>query len=92
MRPPHHGGGYHRPPNYRPPHYYYPSGYHYRRWVTGVVMPALLYRSSYYFTDYRLFGLSSPPRNFRWVRYGPDLLLVDIRNGRVRDVYYNAFH
>jgi len=55
-------------------------------------MPALLYRSSYYFTDYRLFGLSSPPRNFRWVRYGPDLLLVDIRNGRVRDVYYNAFH
>jgi Ni/Co efflux regulator RcnB len=27
----------------------------------------------------------------RWVRYGPDILLVDIRNGRVLDVYSGFF-
>lgn len=91
VRPPHQGGGYHRPPHYRPPHYYYPSGYHYRRWTAGVVLPALLFRSSYYFTDYHRFGLASPPRHFRWIRFGPDLLLVNIRTGRIRTIHYGVF-
>jgi len=37
-------------------------------------------------------GLEPPPRGYRWVRYGPDLLLVNIRTRRVADVIYGAFY
>lgn len=92
-RPPHNGNrpGFHRPPNYRPAYYHYPHGYHYRRWTVGAVLPVILFGSGYYFHDYLAFGLYPPPPHFRWVRYGPDLVLVDTHNGRVRDVRYGVF-
>ena len=90
-RPPHNGGGFHRPPHYRPPVYRYPHGYHYRRWHVGAVLPTVLFGSAYYFNDYHLFGLYAPPHLYRWVRYGPDLVLVNTRNGHIRDVRYGVF-
>lgn len=90
-RPPHNGGGFHRPPHYRPPVYRYPHGYHYRRWYVGAVLPSVLFGSAYYFNDYHLFGLYAPPHLYRWVRYGPDLVLVDTRTGHIRDVRYGVF-
>jgi Ni/Co efflux regulator RcnB len=33
-----------------------------------------------------------PPKGYRWVRYGPDLLLVNVRTGRISDVIYGAFN
>lgn len=92
-RPPQNGHrpGFHRPPHYRPNPYRYPHGYAYRRWHVGLILPSILFSSSYYFDDYHLFGLYSPPLYYRWIRYGPDLLLVNTRNGHVRDVHYGAF-
>lgn len=92
-RPPHlgHRPGFHRPPHYRPHPYYYPHGYAYRRWHIGSVLPHLLFGSAYYFNDYHIFGLYAPPRHYHWVRYGPDLLLVNTQNGHVRDMHYGAF-
>lgn len=91
-RPPHYGHPtFHRPHHYRPHPYRYPHGYAYRRWHVGAVLPHILFGSAYYFNDYRLFGLYAPPLHYRWVRYGPDLILVNTRNGHVRDVYYGVF-
>jgi Ni/Co efflux regulator RcnB len=93
-RPPYNGHrpGYHRPPHYRPPVYHYPHGYtHYRRWHVGAILPSILFGSQYYFHDYHVFGLYAPPLHYRWIRYGPDLVLVNVRNGHVRDVHYGAF-
>jgi hypothetical protein len=36
-------------------------------------------------------GLGAPP-DYQWVRYGPDLLLVDLTTGEVIDVVYDVFY
>lgn len=48
--------------------------------------------SSYYYDSYSRFGLDRPPPGYRWVRYGPDLVLVNVRTHRIRDVIYGAFY
>lgn len=91
-RPPHGIG--HRPPNFRPipaQPFRYPRGYHYRRWTIGLILPHLFLSSAYYFDNYATYGFGPPPRGYRWVRYGPDLLLVNVRTGRIADVVYGAF-
>ena len=92
-RPPHNPGF--RPPNFKPIHrpgWRYPPGYHYRRWTIGLLLPHLFLSSAYYFDDYANYGFGPPPYGCRWVRYGPDLLLVEVRSGRIRDVIYGAFY
>jgi Ni/Co efflux regulator RcnB len=42
--------------------------------------------------DYWRMGLEGPPWGYQWVRYGPDLLLVSTRTGRIEDVIYGAFY
>lgn len=69
----------------------YPAGYGYRRWGVGIVLPGAFYTPSYYYNDYRRFGLAPPPPQLRWVKNGPDLILVNVHDGRVRDVRYNVF-
>ncbi|MGI4879935.1 MAG: RcnB family protein [Janthinobacterium lividum] len=87
------GNGGYRPGNggYRPRPFSYPQGYGYRRWQPGLILPSIFLGSSYYFSDYGAFGLGAPPRDYRWVRYGPDLVLVNVHNGRIRDVRYGVF-
>ncbi len=86
-----------RPPQFRPirgPAFRYPRGYGYRRWSTGLILPRLFLSSSYYYDGYDGYdglGLGAPPPGCRWVRYGPDLLLVQTRSGRIVDVIYGAF-
>jgi len=70
----------------------YPPGYAYRRWSIGTFLPGLFLGSSYYYDDWRMLGIDRPPPGRRWVRYGPDLLLVNLRNRRVEDVIYNVFY
>lgn len=100
-RPPHNGrptiqpvrpGRPHHVRPIRGPVFHYPRGYHYRRWSIGLVLPRVFLSSPYYWTNWSQFGLYPPPHNYRWVRYGPDLLLVNIYTGRIRDVVYNAFY
>ena len=72
--------------------YRYPSGYGYRRWNDGQVLPFLFLTQSYFFNDYANYGFGPPPYGYVWVRYGPDLLLVSRRTGRIRDVIYGVFY
>lgn len=92
QRPPHRPG--YRPPNFRPiagPAFRYPRGYSYRRWRVGLLLPALFLSQAYYYDNYYGAGFGAPPRGYRWVRYGPDLLLVNTRTRRIADVIYNVF-
>ncbi len=70
----------------------YPSGYSYRRWSIGALLPSLFLASTYYYDDWRGLGIDPPPPGRRWVRYGPDLLLVNLRTRRVEDVITGVFY
>lgn len=72
--------------------YRYPSGFGYRRWGIGLVLPAVLFGSAYYYSGWHTLGAYPPPPGDRWVRYGPDLLLINIATGRVDDAIYGAFY
>jgi Ni/Co efflux regulator RcnB len=90
-RPPGQG----RPPGFRPIQgrpFRYPSGYGYRRWGIGAALPLLFLSSAYYFNNYNEYGLYAPPFGYRWVRYGPDLLLVQFGTGYIADAVYGAFY
>jgi Ni/Co efflux regulator RcnB len=90
-----HRPGAGRPPNFRPirgPSFRYPRGYGYRRWSIGSLLPGLFLSNSYYYNNYDALGVGPPPPGYRWVRYGPDLLLVQRGSGRVADVIYGAFY
>jgi Ni/Co efflux regulator RcnB len=85
----------HRPADFhriRASAFRYPRGYSYRRWNVGTVLPRIFLSNYYYYNDWAALGLLPPPRNFVWVRYGPDLLLVNRWNGRIADVIYGAFY
>ena len=70
----------------------YPPGYAYRRWTIGQSLPQLLFSAAYYFTDYASIGLDAPPYGYQWVRYGPDVVLVNIRTGEILDVVSGVFY
>lgn len=78
---------------YRLPRYAHPYGYNYgyRRFSIGIFLDNLFYSDRYWINDpwdYRLPPAYGP---YRWVRYYDDVLLVDLRNGRVVDVIYDFF-
>ena len=73
------------------PAFRYPRGWHARRWAVGAILPALFLTSEYFYDDYGAIGLQSPPPGYRWVRYGDDLLLVNLRTGEVEDVAEDVF-
>lgn len=90
-----HRPGMGRPSTFRPMHaapFRYPHGYSYRRWRTSMILPAIFLSSAYLFQDYAMIGVGPPPAGYYWVRYGPDLLLVNRYNRAVVDVIYGAFY
>ena len=92
IRPPHHGGWNGHRPGHHWGQYRYPHGHgHYRRWHAGLILPSMFLAQHYWFNDWHRYGVYAPPHPYRWVRYGPDLLLVDTRNGHIRDVRYGFF-
>jgi Ni/Co efflux regulator RcnB len=85
----HRGGWFGR---IRGPAYAYPRGWHYRRWAIGLRLPPLLFGPSYYYGGWSALGLEEPLPGYSWVRYGPDLLLVNLHTGEVEDVVYGVFY
>jgi Ni/Co efflux regulator RcnB len=75
----------------RAPAYSYPRGWGYRHWDRGEFLPSVFLAAPFYF-DYDWLGLPAPPPGARWVRNGPDALLVSTYNGRILDVIYGAFY
>lgn len=87
-------------PGYRPAHvkrihisvFHYPRGYRYHRYVIGRILPHIFLSNMYYYDNWYGLGFGPPPHGYRWVRYGPDLLLVNLRSGRIVDVVYGVFY
>ncbi len=71
--------------------YAWPRGYAYVRRPVGYIMPRPFLTSAYYYSGWRALGLAAPMAGYQWVRYGSDLLLVQVSTGRVTDVRYGVF-
>jgi Ni/Co efflux regulator RcnB len=71
--------------------YNWPAGYGYRRYEVGYIFPRRYWVHDYYIDDYVDYGLEPPPPDFEWVRYGPDIVLVDLNSGQIAQVVYGAF-
>jgi hypothetical protein len=72
--------------------YVYPPGWGYQRWAIGAFLPPVILARDYWYPDWDLLGLPPPPPDFQWVRYGADLLLVDLTSGEVVEVIYDVFY
>lgn len=62
----------------------YPPGWGDRRWEVGAFLPPFFLVRDYWYPDW------GP--DYQWVRYGSDLLLVDLTSGEVIDVVYDVFY
>jgi Ni/Co efflux regulator RcnB len=71
--------------------YRWPHGYRYRRYAVGYALPQRYWIHDYYIDNYADYELDPPPQDFQWVRYGPDILLVDLNSGAIAQVIYGAF-
>ncbi|HEY2177922.1 MAG TPA: RcnB family protein [Caulobacteraceae bacterium] len=69
-----------------------PPGFAYRRWSYGQVLPGVYLGQNYWINNWAAFGLFAPPPGLVWVRYGPDVLLVDRYTGQIVQVRYGIFY
>lgn len=77
---------------YSPGRYYSPyRGHSYRRFGIGISIGSGFYGSRYWINDPWQYRLPAAYGPYRWVRYYDDVLLVDLRSGRVVDVIYDFF-
>jgi hypothetical protein len=67
-----------------------PRGYNYRRVIVGHRFNPVFYDRRYWVDPYR-YHLRPVSSWQRWVRYGNDVALIDVRNGRVIDINYGFF-
>lgn len=84
------GGSYHN--RYRGPAYVYPRGYAYRPWIRGQYLPRGYFASPYYVDNWRAYGLRAPPRGYRYVRVGNDVVLAAIAGGLIAEVINGVFY
>jgi hypothetical protein len=77
---------------YSPGRYYSPyRGRNYSRISIGFSLGSGYYGSRYWINDPWQYRLPAAYGPYRWVRYYDDVLLVDLRNGRVVDVIRDFF-
>lgn len=65
--------------------------FRYTAWNTGARLNRDYYSPRYYISDPHRYRLSTPGRDLRWVRHYNDVLLVNIRTGRVVQVNRGFF-
>jgi Ni/Co efflux regulator RcnB len=73
------------------PAFVYPPGWRYRQWTIGQRLPPLFLGPSYAYAGWGALGLQAPAPGYIWVRFGPDLLLVNQNTNEVEDVVYGVF-
>jgi Ni/Co efflux regulator RcnB len=66
-------------------------GWSYRPVAPGYQLRPGFYGQRYVITNPGQYRLRPAARNQQWVRYGSDLLLVNVRNGRVLQVLRNRY-
>ena len=76
---------------FRRPAYVGPRGYAYRPVAVGHRFDRAYYGPRYIIADPWRYRLPRTEGNRRWIRYGNDAVLVNIRNGRVLQVYNRFF-
>lgn len=76
---------------FRRPAYNGPRGYRYRPVEAGYRFTPNYYGQRYWVADPHRYRLPAAGANRRWIRYGNDVVLVNVRNGRVLDVHRNFF-
>ena len=69
-----------------------PRGYRYQPVTVGYRFQPSYYGRNYWVSDYGRYRLARPGYNQRWVRYGNDVVLVNVRNGRVLQVRNRFFY
>ena len=80
------------PDVYRGRGYAGPRGYRYRPVTAGYRFTPEYYGRNYWVNDWQRYRLNAPLGYQRWVRYGNDVVLVDIRSGRVATAYNGFFY
>jgi Ni/Co efflux regulator RcnB len=80
-----HRNAFHRPA------YVAPRGMRYRPVAVGARINQAFYGRPYRFGDYSNFRLPRPGANQQYIRYGNDVLLVNVRTGRVVRVFSGFF-
>jgi Ni/Co efflux regulator RcnB len=75
--------------NFRAAKFYAP--FRYRSFNIGISLNPQYYRSRYFVNNISHYRLPAPGRNMRYVRHYNDLLLVNIRSGRIIDIYRGYF-
>lgn len=76
---------------YHRPAYVGPRGYRYRQVTVGYRFAPSYYGSRYRVNDWARYRLARPGAHQRWIRYGNDMLLINVRTGRVLRVYRGFF-
>ncbi|APL95393.1 hypothetical protein Sj15T_24790 [Sphingobium sp. TA15] len=65
--------------------------FRYNRWEVGARLRPAYYSSRYYIADPYRYRLPRAGANLRWVRHYNDVLLVNVRTGRVMEVHRGFF-
>ncbi|MGN6375242.1 MAG: RcnB family protein [Sphingomonas sp.] len=76
---------------FRRPAYVGPRGWRYRPVAVGHRFQPVYYGRRYWVNDWSAYRLPRPNAMQRWVRYGNDVVLVNVRTGRVITVYNGFF-
>ncbi len=69
-----------------------PRGYAYRSWNVGNFFPRDYYDRRFWIGNPYAYRLPVAHGGARWVRYGPDALLIRLRDGAVLQVIPNRFY
>jgi Ni/Co efflux regulator RcnB len=56
-----------------------------------MIFPSAFWTPNYFISSWSPYGLPAPPWGYEWVRYGDDVVLVDVRTGAILQVRYNVF-
>lgn len=76
---------------FRRPEYVAPRGLPHPRVSSGDQLAAAFYDRSFWIEDFAIYRLPQPADNQQYIRYRDDMLLVNVRSGRVVRVYRDFF-